>query len=298
MRIVIEVFIGLLIAGFIAFILVVLISAVENKKLTIQSFEIKSSKLPDNIDELKLVVLADLHDACYGENNEKLLFRINELSPDLIIISGDMIIGKKNYNSKNAINLINELCKTYKVYMGFGNHEMRVSLYDKYGDVWDTFLKSVDNRLVLLDNDYITYVEDNNSINIWGLNINPDYYKRFIIPPMDNDYLNHTLGDIDINNYNILIAHNPNYFENYVTWGADLILSGHIHGGMIRLPILGGMLSPMIRFFPKYDKGLYEKDGKCMVLSGGLGNHTYKFRVNNIPEVNYIVIKRNTNEEL
>jgi hypothetical protein len=81
------------------------------------------------------------------------------------------------------------------------------------------------------------------------------------------------------------MAHNPEYFEEYVTWGADLIFSGHVHGGMVRLPFLGGAVSPMIHFFPKYDKGLFENSNRYMILSGGLGNHTYKFRVNNLPEI-------------
>ena len=85
--------------------------------------------------------------------------------------------------------------------------------------------------------------------------------------------------------YTILLAHNPDYFPVYAEWGADLVLSGHVHGGMVILPVLGGVVSPMVRLFPKYYRGMYECRNKKMILTGGLGGHTLKFRVNNKPEI-------------
>lgn len=85
----------------------------------------------------------------------------------------------------------------------------------------------------------------------------------------------------------VLLAHNPLLLDSYAGWGADLVLCGHVHGGLVRLPFLGGVLSPERKFFPKYDKGLYEKDGTKMYVSGGIG----KPRLCNPPEINLIHLK-------
>ena len=97
-----------------------------------------------------------------------------------------------------------------------------------------------------------------------------------------------TPGDED---YNILIAHNPDYFKVYSEWGANLVLAGHNHGGLVKLPFLGGVLSPRLHLFPKYSYGLYKKGESKMILTGGLGSHSLKIRVNNVPELVFIELK-------
>ena len=90
--------------------------------------------------------------------------------------------------------------------------------------------------------------------------------------------------------YNILLAHNPNYFPVYARWGADLTFSGHIHGGMIRLPLVGGLLSPETLLFPKYDGGSYQIDDKTMILSRGLGRGSMGLRLFNPPEIVTVIL--------
>lgn len=102
---------------------------------------------------------------------------------------------------------------------------------------------------------------------------------------MEQDYLTNTLSACKKGWFHILIAHNPDYFEEYAKWGADLTVSGHVHGGMLILPKLGGLLSPMIKIFPKYYKGIYQKNEQFMLVSSGLGNHTIKIRLNNRPDI-------------
>ena len=99
------------------------------------------------------------------------------------------------------------------------------------------------------------------------------------------------LGEADEDYFNILLAHNPQYFKEYAGWGADLTLAGHIHGGLVRLPLLGGVVSPMVSFFPKYDGGTFFENGKEMILSRGLGTHTIPIRMFNPGELNIITIK-------
>ena len=88
-----------------------------------------------------------------------------------------------------------------------------------------------------------------------------------------------------------MLAHNPEYFANYAKYGADLILSGHVHGGVVRLPFVGGCASPAIRLFPKYSDGLYTLQNKKMVVSCGLGSHTIPMRIFNPGELTVISLK-------
>ena len=123
-----------------------------------------------------------------------------------------------------------------------------------------------------------------------------DYYKKLRKSVMKVSYLNSLLGRPCADEYNILLAHNPDYFQAYAGWGADLVLSGHVHGGIMRLPVLGGVLSPALRLFPRYDGGLYEEGKSKMVLGRGLGTHTLPIRVFNPGEL--IVVRLEPEEEL
>ena len=102
---------------------------------------------------------------------------------------------------------------------------------------------------------------------------------------MDQDYLASLIGRPDPDSFHILLAHNPDYFPRYAEWGADLVLSGHVHGGIMKLPLLGGVISPSLRLFPKYDGGLFEERNSRMILGRGLGSHTIPIRVFNPGEL-------------
>ena len=88
-----------------------------------------------------------------------------------------------------------------------------------------------------------------------------------------------------------------NYFKDYANWGANLTFSGHVHGGIMQVPFIGGVISPKLKLFPEYDKGLFENSGKYMILSGGLGNHTIKFRINNLPEIVLVTLENSGESE-
>lgn len=123
-------------------------------------------------------------------------------------------------------------------------------------------------------------------IVIYGSEIDKTYYKRFQVQPMDRNYLKKLLGTPDSHVYNVLIAHNPDYFPQYAGWGADLTVSGHVHGGIVRIPFWGrGVASPGVRLFPKFDGGLFYEADKTMLLSRGLGIHTIPFRLFNPGEL-------------
>ena len=122
-------------------------------------------------------------------------------------------------------------------------------------------------------------------ITVWGYELPIEYYKRGRKAELLEMQITETLGTPDENSFNLLLAHNPIYFPTYAAWGADLTLSGHLHGGIVRLPFVGGVISPQIRLFPKYTHGMYTENGRKLITSAGLGSHTINLRINNPPEL-------------
>lgn len=252
----------------------------ENRKISFSSYRIKDKRLKKNA---KIVMISDLHNACYGEKNSELLHVVETISPDLILVAGDVIVGKTGLSVDTGVDFLNSLGESFPVFVGKGNHEMRTSIYEKYGDMWETLYERTKDKVHWLINDSI-YLADYN-MTIYGLDMKPEYYRRFKKLYMDSAYLEEELRKPDKRSYNILICHDPDYFEEYAAWGADLCVSGHVHGGLIIIPHLGGLISPMIKFFPKYYKGVYNIGDSHMIVSAGMGLHTLKIRVNNEPDL-------------
>jgi len=251
-------------------------------------FEVTEYKFTDTRirKKCRTVVIADLHNKSYGKKNEKLLEAIREQKPDFILVSGDVLTAKPGKSFEVATHLIAELAKDYPIYYGNGNHEHRLKLYPEvYGDMAEKYDKALEEvKVTRLVNADITLEEY--GITVYGSEIDRFYYKRFGIQPMDIGYLPDILGKPQKDTYNILLAHNPDYFPRYADWGADLVLAGHVHGGMVRVPFVKkGVVSPNIRFFPKYDGGKFEKGKTTMLVSRGLGVHTIPIRIFNPAEL-------------
>lgn len=235
---------------------------------------------------LRAAVLADLHNKCYGKENIRLLEAVREYDPDCIIIAGDMLTARPGKGFEPALHVLEELAKEYPLYYGNGNHEHRLKLYPcSYGDMAEQYEAALrEAGIERMVNSHISL--QSHGIAIYGSEIDKFYYKRFKVQYMEPDYLKQLLGTPDPLAYNVLIAHNPDYFPYYAEWGADLTISGHVHGGIVRVPFWGkGVASPNIRLFPRYDGGLFHEKGKTMLLSRGLGIHTIPFRLFNPGEL-------------
>lgn len=268
----------------------------ELKKFTVSVFEIPVD-CDDNCGNSdmisKFVVISDLHNQVYGKNNRLLLNKIDEIQPEFIVIAGDMMIAKPGYSLDVALEFIKAIAEKYKVYYGIGNHEYRLKIYpERYPGMYEQFINEIKKSdVVLLENKSVVFEKNDVKINITGLEIERQYYKRIKNIKMPEGYIESLIGE-KTNIYTILVAHNPEYFDDYAEWGANLVLSGHIHGGMVRLPYLGGVISPKVRLFPEYDAGLFEKNGSYMILSRGLGMHTIPVRINNRAELVEVHLKR------
>ena len=234
----------------------------------------------------RAVLISDLHNKSYGRNNESLLAAIREEKPDFILIAGDMITANRRHKFGVAIRLLSELKKDFPIYYANGNHEQYICLPEKdYGDAGKEYKKLLDEAGVdRLINSHVELAEY--GISIYGLEIDRDFYRRFTDVKMDDDYLKTILGKADETKYNILLAHNPDHFEKYAEWGADLTLAGHIHGGIVRVPFTGkGVISPKFTLIPKYDGGEFAAGKAIMIVSRGLGTHTIPLRMFNPAEL-------------
>lgn len=264
------------------------------KSLEKVEYIIENHKIPKEFNDFSIVQISDLHNAKFGKNNYKLLKMVDDLNPDIVVITGDLVDGEKD-NFDVALNLIDDLSRKYKIYHVIGNHEEK-ALLKKYKEKYDDYFSQLYNKKIInLYNESIKIKKGKSSINLYGIVIPLKYYKYFFNKnkesDLEEDFIKDKLGNICENEYNILLSHTPFYFDKYADWGADLVLSGHVHGGIIRIPFLGGLLSPNREFFPEYDLGKYEKDNSTMVLSKGLGGSKILIRVNCKPEVVKIILK-------
>ena len=198
----------------------------ENRTISFSNYRIHDKRIRKDI---RIVMISDLHNAQFGDHNKDLIKKIDLIKPDMIISAGDMIVGKPGKTVDIASELLNDLGRKYPVYIGKGNHEMRTSIYPQYGDMWERLYNNTKDNVTWLINDSI-YLEEYN-LKIYGLDMKPEFYRRFKKLYMPDSYIAGEIGKADDKAYNILIGHDPDYFEEYAAWGADLSLSGHIHGG-------------------------------------------------------------------
>lgn len=276
------------------FILMYLYIKYNVNTLEVTKYVVENKKVPKEFDGYNIVQISDLHSKLFGENNKKLIQKIKSLNPDIVVVTGDLIDGENN-NYNVALDFMKEISKLYRVYYIIGNHEQK-SLIKKYKDEYkDYFNKLHQIDFVNLDNNKVEIVKGESNINLYGLTVPYSCYKYLFdnqeTTSIDIDFLEEKLGKVDREQFNILLAHTPFYFDEYEKWGADLTLCGHVHGGIVRLPIVGGLLSPDRKFFPKYDLGEYTKNKSTMIVSKGLGGSKVLIRVNCKPEIVNIKLK-------
>lgn len=238
---------------------------------------------------IRIAVIADLHNRVFGEGNSRLVETIQQQYPDLIFSVGDLTVCRpgRETNIEVGLSLLKRLACDCPVYCVNGNHEFRAKLYpETYRGVYQRLLNGMRGS-------GIRYLEDTKAavelygahLSIYGLEIPEKYYKKLEHRFITAQEIREHIGEPDPERFNILLAHNPVFFESYALWGADLTLSGHLHGGSVRLPFLGGVASPQLSLFPRYAYGLFEKYRRRMVVTAGLGTHSFAPRINNPPEI-------------
>lgn len=252
----------------------------------IQHYQIESKKLNKG-KELKIIFLSDLHSKQYGKENERLLTAIRDERPDYVLAGGDMLIGVKNANLQVATSLARSLATICPVYYANGNHEQRLKLYpETFGGLYKEYKASLlDAGVTLLENECTLVETEAGNISIYGLEIPAECFAKLRKTSLSVEAIEERIGACSQEGYHILLAHNPKFADTYLEWGADLVLSGHLHGGVMRIPGIGGAISPQGILFPKYS-GEHTKVGEAdVVVSKGLGAHTIPIRIMNPAEM-------------
>lgn len=283
-----EIILGVLLA---IIIIVLLRASYENSHYEIEYKDIVDNRIKE---DLKVVFFADLHNTTYGKNNEKLIRDIEEFNPDVILIAGDVFVAKKNEKNLNAIALLKQIRRKYKIFLAFGNHETRLRSRKKYTYSVECLkaLTNGENITILNDDKYITSINGNNIV-FMGYEAELKYYEKFNKLKPDGKVLEHVVGRYQCKEDEIsfLLAHNPDFFDAYAQYGADYVFSGHNHGGIVRLPFLGGVISTGFKPFPKYYSGEYVNGKTKMFVTRGLGSHTIRFRLFNLPQIHMFTFK-------
>ncbi len=273
---------------------------IDNNRFVIRKYKISGSRVKK---PLRIAFLTDLHENAYGRDNRTLSEAIRIAEPDLILIGGDLIVSSTAGKKKNWIRHTSSLMKGIRgicpIYYVDGNHEMRLrdpeyDLESCYREVEKVMREAgglpLHNRKVCLE-EY--------GISLYGLELDKDCYRRFHLKDLKPSDIEKKTGRADPGRFNLLLTHNPDYFSVYALWGADAVLCGHVHGGIVRIPFTRqGVINPCFRLFPRYCGGRYEtEEGEgqrrhhaSMILSCGLGMHTLPVRAFNPAELSVIDI--------
>lgn len=264
---------------------------VNNREITVTKKDLECSRLPESFDGKKILVLSDLHKKRYGDNFNNIMGFCKAQSPDFIFFAGDLY-SRDETDMKPKAAFMARLQSIAPTYYIVGNHELfqpecLEALCVKLEDIGVTVLR---NSKAVLE-------QGGQSIDLYGLQlplryyINSDWsYRDLPVPSVE--YLQRKLGKPCPDRCTLLLAHDPFFFESYAQWGADVTFSGHCHGGIIRFPLIGGLLSPERKFFPRYTKGIYNSrtfgTDRKLVVTSGLG----KFRLNNPSEILVCTLKK------
>ena len=243
-------------------------------KLTESNYTIKNKKIDNDIN---IVIISDLHDNNLGENNQKLIDKINSISPNIILVVGDML-NEYSKDSNIVTNLMKQISENYKVFYSLGNTEED---YIKLGT--SELLKELESSgITVLDNEYEDLKVGENTIRIGGM-------YDYAFGQINEDTYNFLCDFQNTDSYKIMMSHRPDSFifgDASEVWDIDLVVSGHTHGGQIVIPYLGGLYVGDQGWFPEYDKGLFELNRIKVLITSGLGSGEQKIpRFNNIPEV-------------
>lgn len=271
-----------------------------SKVFVVEHYEFTTDKLSD---DFHFVFLSDLHEIQYDSGNKSLLKTIDNLSPDCVLVGGDMITSYKALNEEyySTLDFLKKLSEKHDVYYSLGNHER--ALYDlkEYGV--SKKRRSKDGSDIERANGLSKILSENGAkllrnssvergeLSILGLDLPLDFYRRIVRKAPAVTYLKGLFNEDFDSKYKIMMAHDPEHFKEYSQMGVDLVLSGHVHGGIVRIPGIGGVISPQLRIFPKYDSGVFNSNNCGMLVSRGIGTHSVPIRLFNKAEVCDVFIR-------
>ena len=243
----------------------------QNNDIVITEYNYENGKIPVEFNGYEILQISDLHNKSFGKDNSHLLNHVKTIAPDIIVITGDFI-DRRNSDIEISLDFARLAVNIAPVYYVSGNHENGSAKYEKLKSELEYIgVKVLDNKIAELK-------IRSSSINLIGIK-DYSFYDDEKSFPKDLQSL------VNRDQFNILLSHRPELMDIYVESGVDLSLTGHTHGGQIRLPLIGGIASPDQGLFPKYDSDIHLENTTSMIVSRGLGNSIIPVRVFNRPEL-------------
>lgn len=265
-------------------ILGIIILLVSNALIVPSEHTVFLQGLPKEMDGIRILHLSDLHSSRYGKGQRRLAQKIRKLHPDCILCTGDMM-DKYTGNGDPFLQLLQTLKQDCPIIASIGNHELRVQKKDNQS--YRDFVNHAQNSGVqFVDNGKTVLPYKGAELDVYGLTLPLPVFYEHQQPEPVSVYLG-----VREKAPCILLAHDPRWLEQYAGWGAGLVLSGHIHGGIVRLPLIGGLFSPARTLLPKYDAGLFRQGDTQMYVTRGIGE-SGKRRIFSFPELAVLTLRR------
>ncbi len=263
---------------------------IDTNKLEMTEYQIYSERLPSSFDGFRIMFLSDLHEAEFGENQTRLIEKIKNIEPDIIVVGGDIFSALPESFEKIEY-LFKEVSKLAPTYYTPGNHESHEGAY------YEMLKEIVDLDIKILFNQHQTISIGQQSIDILGLR-DPGFAPDIKINK-PREIAERELKQLipeQPENFSVLISHRPDYIEIYGKSGVDVVLTGHAHGGQIRVPFIGPIVAPGQGFFPKLTQGVHYSGNTAVVISRGLGvSELLPIRTFNRPELVLVVLRHEVN---
>ena len=250
----------------------------QNNDITTTQITYSNAKIPDEFNGYTIVQISDLHNKEFGKNQGRLLQKVRAVSPDIIVVTGDLV-DRRKYDLDTAMIFIKGAVEIAPVYFVSGNHE-----------AWSGDYKNISQRLLsygvtILDDNKIKLIKNQANIEILGLS-DPDFATSNYMEGTKSSKLKEQLMILsDDSVFQILLSHRPELIDVYANENIDIIFSGHAHGGQIRIHFIGGLVAPDQGLFPKYTSGAYTQNQSTLFVSRGLGNSIIPVRIFNRPEI-------------
>lgn len=255
-------------------IVIIILLYISNSWIQTTEITVESDRVPASFDGVKILQISDLHDATFGDNQEKLVKKIKNTEPDLIFITGDLIDSNR-YNLEQSLELVRQIVDLAPIYYVTGNHEIATN------DTENIKTSLTELGVNVLSNEEQIIEHNGEDIRIIGIE-----------DPLNGILVNEALSQFEYNDlFTLVLSHRPETFQDYVDYEMDVVFSGHAHGGQFRLPGLGGLVAPGQGLFPSYTAGMYTENTTHMIVSRGLGNSVIPVRVFNSPEIVLVTLK-------
>ncbi|GAB2319718.1 metallophosphoesterase [Alkalibacterium sp. s-m-22] len=264
----------------------------QNNAIELSIYDFEHEDIPESFEGYKIAQVSDLHNK---EFNGRLTAELEEQDPDIIVVTGD-VIDRNRTNIPVAVQAMEEMLEIAPVYFVTGNHEMASGVYPE-------LQREIDRIGVIdLDNSYERLEIEGQEIGLIGIEDPLFLFLDDIIEAGSEDLLiQERIEDLIEEagtEFNLLLSHRAELMSVYAAADVDLALTGHAHGGQIRLPFINGLFAPSQGFLPEYTSGQYVEDGTQMIVSRGLGNSIFPLRINNRPELVIVNLRPQNSEEI